>query len=152
MALRKIVLEGDPVLEKKAREVTEIDGRICMILDDMIETMRAYDGIGIAAPQVGILRRMFIVEWEDKLYELINPEILEMSGSVCEEEGCLSLPGYLGEVERPTYVKITGLNRKGEKVVYEGTDMLAKAFCHENDHLDGITYWTKAKNLREVEG
>ena len=83
MALRKIVMEGDPILEKKAREVTEINGRICMILDDMLETMRENDGVGLAAPQVGILRRMFVVEWEDKVYELINPEILETSGSVC---------------------------------------------------------------------
>ena len=151
MALRNIVMEGDPILEKKAREVTEINGRICMILDDMLETMRKNDGVGLAAPQVGILRRMFVVEWEEKVYELINPEILETSGSVCEDEGCLSLPGFFGEVERPAYVKIAGLNRQGEKVIYEGTGMLAKAFCHENDHLDGIPYWTKAKNLRRVE-
>lgn len=151
MALRKIVLEGDPILEKVAREVTQINDRILILLDDMLETMRYNDGVGLAAPQVGVLRRLFVVEWEDQVYELINPEILEMTGSVCEDEGCLSLPGYVGEVERPTYVKIAGINRKGERVVYEGTGMLAKAFCHEYDHLDGTPYWTKAKNLRIAE-
>ena len=151
MAKLKIRKLGDEALRKVCRPVTEITPRTLCLLDDMLETMRKNDGVGLAAPQVGILRRMFVVEWEEKVYELINPEILETSGSVCEDEGCLSLPGFFGEVERPAYVKIAGLNRQGEKVIYEGTGMLAKAFCHENDHLDGIPYWTKAKNLRRVE-
>ena len=152
MALRNIVLEGDPILRKRAREVTEINDHVRMILDDMLETMRVHEGIGIAAPQVGVLRRMFIVEMEDRVYELINPEILETEGAVEEEEACLSLPGMAGLVERPSYVKIAGQNRDGERVEYEGEGLLAKAFCHEYDHLDGILYSDRAIRMRDAEG
>lgn len=151
MALRNIVKEGDEILRKKAREVTAIDERIITLLDDMLETMRNHQGVGIAANQVGILKRIFIVEIDQKVYELINPEILETSGSQIEDEGCLSVPDVVGTVDRPTYVKIKGLNRKGEEVVYEGTDFLAKAFCHENDHLNGILFIDKAIDISEVE-
>lgn len=151
MALRNIVVEGDEILRKRAREVTEINERICEILDDMLETMRASDGLGLAAPQVGIMRRMFIVETEPgEIVELINPEIVETEGLEEGDEGCLSVPGYIGTVARPTYVKIKGLNRKGEEVVHEGRGLTAVAFCHENDHLDGILYSDKAKNLRPI--
>ncbi|MDF3001918.1 MAG: def, partial [Bacillota bacterium] len=124
MALRNIVQEGDEILRKRAKEVTEINDHIRMILDDMIETMREKNGVGIAAPQVGILKRMFIAEVDGELIEMINPEILETEGSQSEDEGCLSLPGYIGTVERPEYIKMKGLNRDGKEMVYEGTGFL----------------------------
>lgn len=151
MALRNIVLEGDDILRKRAKEVTEINDKIRLILDDMLETMRAQDGVGIAAPQVGILKRMLLVEVEDELIELINPEIIETEGSQMEDEGCLSLPGMIGTVERPEYVKVKGLNREGQEVTFEGTGLKAIAICHEYDHLDGILYIDKATNTRQIE-
>lgn len=151
MALRNIVLEGDEILRKRAREVTDINEHICMILDDMLETMREKDGVGIAAPQVGILKRMFIVEIDDQIMELINPEILETEGIQAEDEGCLSLPGKIGLVERPAYIKMKGLNREGQEVVYEGTGLLAVALSHEYDHLNGVLYTDKATNVREAD-
>ena len=151
MALRNIFTEGDDILRKKSRKVEKINEKVIEILDDMIDTMREHYCIGIAAPQVGILKSMFVVELDDKLYELINPEILEMKGEVEEEEGCLSVPNKVGMVKRPEYVKIKGLNRYGEEVFYEAEGLLAKAFCHENDHLSGILYIDKAKNVHEVD-
>lgn len=152
MALRNIVVEGDEVLRKKCRKVTEIDDRIRTILDDMLETMRANNGVGLAGPQVGIMRRMFIIEVEpDDVIEMINPEIIETRGAVWEDEGCLSVPGLIGTVERPEYVKIKGLNRLGKEVVYEAEGLKAVAFCHENDHLDGVLYIDKARNIRNAE-
>lgn len=151
MALRNIVIEGDEILRKRSREVTSIDDRIITLLDDMLETMRSKEGVGIAAPQVGVLKRIFIVEVDGIIYELINPEIIEKTGSRIEDEACLSVPSLVGVVERPTYVKIKGLNRKGEEVVYEGNDLVAKAFCHEYDHLDGILFIDKATDIRELE-
>ena len=150
MALRNIVTEGDPILEKRAKEVEEVNERIQTILDDMLETMRSNDGIGIAAPQVGVLKRMFLVELEDRLIELINPEIVETQGSQTGDEGCLSVPGYIGTVERPAYVRMKGLDRNGTEIEVEGTDLLAVALSHEYDHLEGILYVKKASDLREV--
>lgn len=151
MALRNIVAEGDDILRKRSKEVTEINHRINIILDDMLETMREQDGIGIAAPQVGILKRMFIVEIEDDLVEIINPEIIEVEGIQLEEEGCLSVPGIIGTVERPAYVKIKGLNREGQEIVREGTELMAIALCHELDHLNGTLFIDKAIATRETE-
>lgn len=151
MALRNIVLEGDEILRKRAREVTDINERIHMILDDMLETMRAQDGVGLAAPQVGILKRILIVEIDGQVIELINPEILETEGVQAEDEGCLSIPGMIGTVERPEYIKIKGLNREGREVTYEGTGLLSVALSHEYDHLDGILYTDKATNVREAD-
>lgn len=151
MALRNIVQDGDDILRKRAKEVTEINDHIRMILDDMIETMREKNGVGIAAPQVGILKRMFIAEVDGELIEMINPEILETEGSQSEDEGCLSVPGYIGTVERPAYIKMKGLNRDGQEVVYEGTGFLPIVLSHEYDHLDGILYTDKAKNIRELD-
>ncbi|MGP1569867.1 MAG: peptide deformylase [Eubacteriales bacterium] len=152
MALRNLVFEGDPILRKKSKEVKNVDDRIRMILDDMIETMRASNGCGIAAPQVGILKRMFVIEPEpDKIIELVNPQIVEQSGSAFEYEGCLSVPELVGKVERPTYIKIRGLNRFGKEVEYEAYDFEASAFCHENDHLDGILYIDKAEDIRTAD-
>lgn len=152
MALRNIRVDGDEVLRKRSREVTEIDDRVRMILDDMIETMRDSDGIGIAAPQVGILRRMFIVEVdEDDLIEAINPEILEMEGLIIGEEGCLSVPNIFGKVERPERVKLKGLDRFGNEFEVEATGLKAVAICHEFDHLEGVLFSDKATDLREAE-
>lgn len=152
MALRNIIVEGDEILRKKCREVTEIDDRIRIILDDMLETMRAHNGVGIAAPQVGIMRRMFLIEVEEgDVIEMINPEIIETRGSAWEDEGCLSVPGMIGTVERPEYIKIRGLDRFGNPVVHEAEGFKAIAFCHENDHLDGILYIDKAKDIRDAD-
>ena len=149
MALRKILTEEDEILRKVCRPVTEVTDRIRSILDDMAETMHDAGGVGLAAPQVGILRRMFVVQIdpEGPLYELINPQIMETDGEQCGEEGCLSVPGYVGTVTRPNYVKIKGLDRNGNSVEYEGTELLARAFLHENDHLDGILYTQKATDI-----
>ncbi|WP_324823709.1 peptide deformylase [Sinanaerobacter sp. ZZT-01] len=151
MALRNVVCRGDEILGKKAREVKEINERILETLDDMLETMRESNGIGIAAPQVGILKQMFIVEVDGTFIELINPQILEMDGKQIDEEGCLSVPGVIGKVERPKHVKITGLNREGKTVVYDETDLVARALCHEYDHLQGILFVDKAFDVREIE-
>ena len=152
MALRNIVREGDEILRKRCREVTEIDDRVRMILDDMAETMRYYNGVGLAAPQVGIMRRMFTVEPEEgELIEIINPEIAEVSGAQTGEEGCLSVPGYVGTVVRPEYIKITGLDRYGNPVSYEGTGLKAVALSHEMDHIEGVLYVDKAEGIHEAE-
>lgn len=151
MALRNVVREGDQVLRKKSRPVDKIDDRIRQILDDMLETMRLEDGVGLAAPQVGILRRMFVIEVGDQIIYLINPEFVETEGEQFEEEGCLSVPGMAGKVVRPAYVKMKGLGRDGEPVEYEGTDLLARALCHEYDHLDGILFIDKAEDLHNAE-
>ncbi len=151
MGLRNIVTEGDEILSKKAREVSEIDERIITLIDDMIETMRDSEGVGLAAPQVGVLRRVFIIEGEEGIIELINPEILETEGLRVEEEGCLSVPGMVGVVERPEYVKVKGLNRLGETVEHECRDLMARAVCHELDHLNGILYTQVAKEVHPIE-
>ena len=153
MALRRILTDGDETLKKVCRPVTEINDRIRSILDDMAETMHDAGGVGLAAPQVGILRRMFVVQIdpEGPLYELINPQIMETDGEQTGDEGCLSVPGYVGTVTRPNYVKIKGLDRNGNSVEYEGTELLARAFLHENDHLDGILYTQKATDIHYAE-
>ena len=151
MGLRNIMVEGDNALRKRSREVTVVDDRIRMILDDMLETMRENDGVGIAAPQVGILRRMFIVEAEeDDVFEIINPEIIEMEGSFIGEEGCLSVPGIFGKVERPERIKVKGLDRYGKEMTCEATDLKAVAICHEFDHLEGVLFIDKATDLRKA--
>ncbi|MBO4862657.1 MAG: peptide deformylase [Firmicutes bacterium] len=153
MALRRILTDGDETLKKVCRPVTEINDRIRSILDDMAETMHDAGGVGLAAPQVGILRRMFVVQTdpEGPLYELINPQIMETDGEQTGDEGCLSVPGYVGTVTRPNYVKIKGLDRNGNSVEYEGTELLARAFLHENDHLDGVLYTQKATDIHYAE-
>jgi peptide deformylase len=143
MAIRRIVREGDDTLRKISRPVKEIDKRIITLLDDMRQTMYINDGVGLAAPQVGILRRVVVVDVGDDLYELINPEIISASGEVNDVEGCLSVPGRHGRVIRPETVTVRALNRKGELREYTGSGLLARAFCHEIDHLDGILYLDK---------
>ncbi|MBQ9961639.1 MAG: peptide deformylase [Firmicutes bacterium] len=151
MALRNVVTEGDEILRKKCREVSEVNDRIRMTLEDMLETMHSQQGVGIAAPQVGVMRRMFIAEPEEgRIYYMINPVILEQSGSQIDDEGCLSVPGMIGTVERPDYIKIEALDLNGEKQVYEFYDFDARVMCHEYDHLDGILYIDKATNIRSA--
>lgn len=143
MAIRNIRLEGDPVLRKKSRKVDKIDGRIITLLDDMAETMKQEEGVGLAAPQVGVLRAVILVDVGDGLIELINPQLLEAEGKEIKAEGCLSIPDRSGEVERPYWVKVKGLDRKGEEVVITGEGLLARALCHEIDHLEGILFIDK---------
>ena len=141
MAKLKIVKVGDPVLRKVCRPVECITPRTLTLLDDMIDTMRAANGVGLAAPQIGVLRRIVVIETEeDGLIELINPKIIAYSGEQESEEGCLSVPGRWGITRRPMHVTVRALNRKGETVDYTGSGLLAKAFCHELDHLDGKLY------------
>ena len=150
MATRIIREEGDPILRKVSRAVDKIDDRIITLLDDMKETMYDAEGAGLAAPQIGVLRRVIIIDVGEGLIELINPEIVSEEGSQCGEEGCLSLPGITGEVARPNIVKIKGLDRKGEEIVLEGKELLARAFCHEVDHLNGILFIDKVKKDEDV--
>ncbi len=139
MAIRNIRTNGDEVLRKKCKNVTEITSRTIKLINDMADTMYEADGGGLAAPQVGILQRIFVIDVYDDygLRVFINPEILEVSGSQLGEEGCLSVPGESAEVERPNYVKVKALNEKGEEFVLEATELLARAILHENDHLNG---------------
>lgn len=144
MALREIKLyQQDEVLRKKSKVVDEINDKILQLLDDMLETMYHANGVGLAAPQVGILKRIVVIDVGDGPIELINPEIVDSKGEQEEVEGCLSIPGLSGKVKRPQWVKVRALNRKGEKIELEGTDLLAIALCHEIDHLDGVLYIDK---------
>ena len=148
MAQLKILTEKDPALRKKSRPVTEISPRIQTLLDDMLETMRRADGCGLAAPQVGILRRVCIVEDEQgELIELINPEIIKTEGEQTGLEGCLSVPGEFGLVKRPMHVKVRAQNRFGEWFEVEGDGLTARCFCHEIDHLEGIVFTSKAERM-----
>ena len=145
MALRRIRKEGEEILRKKSKEVTVIDDRILTLLDDMAETMYENNGVGLAAPQVGVLKRVVVIDVENgkNLLKLINPRIISEEGELCEAEGCLSIPVVYGEVKRPRKVVVEALNEKGEKVVITGEGLLAKALCHEIDHLDGILFIDK---------
>ncbi len=196
MALRKIVTEGDPVLRKRAREVEKITSKERMIFDDMVETMRASNGCGLAAPQVGLLKRMIVVEVPDPetelegvgeetlsdqgfheeglatdndhledellsdkkvperpliLYRLANLEVVNMSGSQIGEEGCLSVPGVIGNVERPECIHLKALDYNGDSVEIHGKGFLAVALCHEIDHLNGVLFTDKATDIEELE-
>lgn len=149
MAIRNVVKEGDPILRKKCREITEVNDHIRMTMEDMLETMRAEMGVGIAGPQVGVMRRMFVAEPEpDRVYFMINPEITEREGTQTGEEACLSVPGLCGTVERPEKIKITALDLDGNRQEYEFEGFDAVVMCHEYDHLDGILYTDKATNIR----
>ena len=138
MAKRKIVKVGDPVLRQKCRPVEKFDARLHALIDDMIDTMHDADGVGLAAPQVGVLRRIVVIEVEEgEVYELINPRIVAFAGEQQEQEGCLSVPGRWGITKRPMHVTVRALNRYGEEIQVSGSGLLARAFCHELDHLDG---------------
>ncbi|NLK87774.1 MAG: peptide deformylase [Clostridiaceae bacterium] len=151
MAIRNIRKDGDEVLRKRSREVDEINDKILMLLQDMADTMYDADGAGLAAPQVGILKRIVVIDIGDGLVELINPVIKSISGQQTTIEGCLSIPGVWGEVERPSHVVVEALNAKGEKVVIEGDDFMAQALCHEIDHLDGILFKDKVTRILDKE-
>ena len=140
MAIRNLRFEGDPILRKTSKEVKEITPKIVELVDDMLETMYESNGVGLAAPQVGILKRIVVIDVGEGPIVLINPVILETSGEQTGEEGCLSLPGKAGIVTRPNYAKVKALNEDMEEVILEGEGLLARAFCHEIDHLDGKLY------------
>lgn len=137
MAIREIRLKGDEILYKKCKEVTKFDHKLHILLDDMYETMKKYEGVGLAAPQVGILKRAVVIDTGDGKIELINPVILEESGKQNGAEGCLSVPKVFGEVERPMYVKLKAQDRNGNWFETEGEELTARAFCHEIEHLEG---------------
>lgn len=143
MAVMKILRLGDETLRKKSHPVTKIDRRTIGLLKDMAETMYAADGCGLAAPQVGILRRMVVIDVGDGLIELINPEIIESEGEEIGVEGCLSVPGRRGTVKRPTKVVVRALDKKGREIELTAEGFLARAVCHELDHLDGTVYVDK---------
>ncbi len=147
MALRNIVKFGEEILRKKCREVTVFDDKLWVLLDDLYETMQSANGVGLAAPQVGILRRVAVVDVGDGPVELINPVVTSMRGKQREVEGCLSAPGQWGYVVRPAKVKVTAQNRYGKEVKIEGTELLARALCHEIDHLNGVIFTDLADEM-----
>ena len=145
MALREIRIMGDPVLTKVCKEVTEVTPKIVELIDDMLETMYEANGVGLAAPQVGILKRIVTIDVGEGPIVLINPKIIETSGEQTGDEGCLSLPGKAGCVTRPNYVKVRAYDENMEEFEMEGTELLARAFCHEIDHLNGHLYVEKVE-------
>ena len=151
MAIRNIRKLGDDILRKKCRDVEKIDERILTLLDDMADTMNAANGVGLAAPQVGILKRVVVIDVGDGLIELINPVIVKKVGSETSVEGCLSVPGKWGTVTRPQRVTVKALDRNGKEFEMTGDGMLAIAFCHELDHLDGIVFVDKVEEYIEPE-
>ena len=152
MARLNILTEEDPLLRKKSKDITEITPRIKQLLDDMVQTMRQANGVGLAAPQVGVLRRAVVIECEENVvYKLINPKIVFQEGIQKGPEGCLSIPGKSGTVERPNHVIVSALNENGEEIQVDGKELLARALCHEIDHLDGILYIDKAEEISDNE-
>ena len=152
MALRTIRVQGDSVLTKKSRTVDKMTPRIGELITDMLDTMYDAMGVGLAAPQVGILKRIVVIDVGEGPIVLINPEILETSGEQTGDEGCLSVPGMAGQVTRPNYVKVKALDEDMNEVEYEGEGLLARAFCHEIDHLSGHLYVDKVEDgLHDVE-
>lgn len=143
MAIRNIRKDDDEILRKVSKKVEKIDERIITLLDDMADTMYKADGVGLAAPQIGVLRRVAVIDVGNGIIELINPIIVYEHGEQMEEEGCLSLPGRNGIVKRPAKVIVRALNRKGETFEVKGTELLARALCHEIDHLNGILFTDK---------
>lgn len=153
MALRTIRQDSDPILRKISRVVDKIDDRIKTLVEDMIDTMYDADGVGLAAPQIGILKRLVIIDIYDEtgVKVLINPEIISQEGQYLDTEGCLSVPGVTGYVERPEKTIVKGLNLEGEEITLEGIGLLSRAICHEIDHLDGILFTDKVVEVEEEE-
>lgn len=146
MAIRALRQEGDEILKKKSKEVEQIDEKILELIQDMIETLHKYDGVGLAAVQVGVLKRILVIDlYEEgkKPYIIINPEIIKTKGTQVVEEGCLSFPNKFAKIERPKQVKVKAINEKGEKITIDGEDLLAQALCHEIDHLNGEVFIDK---------
>jgi peptide deformylase len=150
MALRQIRLYGDDILRKKAKPVKKITPNILELLDDMAETLREKNGLGLAAPQVGVLRRIAVVVYEDNVYEMINPVIVDTDGVQRRNEACLSVPGKSGDIDRPLHVKVEATNRNGETFTVVGDELLAVAICHELDHLDGILILDRAVEIKDA--
>lgn len=151
MAIRNVVKKGDEILNKRCKEVKEINDKVLELLEDMKETMYESNGVGLAAPQVGILKKIVVIDVGDGLMELINPVIIESEGEQNEAEGCLSVPGVYGIVKRPKRVVVEYLNRDGEKIQTEGEDLKAVCICHELDHLEGILFDEKVIEFIEIE-
>ncbi len=157
MALRNIVNDGDPILKKKCRPVEKFDRKLHILLDDMAETMHHANGVGLAAPQVGMLRRVAVIDIskeQNDIIELVNPKIIAFSGEQEGNEGCLSFPGQWGIVKRPDYVKVKAQDRFGEEIIVEGKELLARALCHEIDHLNGVVFKQVAERMltrKEIE-
>jgi len=152
MAIYQIVKSDDEILRRQAKEIEEVTPQICKLLDNLRDTLYATSyGVGLAAPQIGISKRAIVVDVEKDLYELINPMIIEQEGLAVDAEGCLSVPGLVGEVIRAKKVSIKALNREGEEIVIVAEGLLARAFQHEIDHLDGILFIDKAEDIRQME-
>lgn len=152
MALRKVRVMGDDVLRKKCKEVKQINERTRVLIDDMFDTMYEENGVGLAAPQVGVLKRIVVIDVGDEPLVFVNPVIIETSGEQIGDEGCLSLPGKSGVVTRPNYVKVRAFDEEMNEFELEGTELLARAICHECDHLDGILYVDKVEgDLKTVQ-
>lgn len=151
MALRNIVKFGEDILRKKCREVTAFDDKLWVLLDDMYETLKNAEGVGLAAPQVGILRRVVVIDVGEGPIELVNPVVTSVRGKQREVEGCLSAPGQWGYVVRPAKVKVTAVNRYGKEFKIEGTELLARALCHEIDHLNGVVFTDLADEMVDPE-
>ncbi len=147
MAIRNIVQEGDSVLRKKCFEVVNFDEKLHLLLDDMRDTVKKAKGAGLAAPQVGTLRRVFVVDVEEGYFEFVNPTILSQKGSQTGDEGCLSVKGKYGTVNRPMKVEVKAFDRNGKPFTLKAEGFFARAICHENDHLDGVLYIDKCDNL-----
>lgn len=143
MALREIRVEGDNILRKKCRKVEVFDEKLGQLIDDMVQTMHKANGVGLAGPQVGMLKQVVVIDVGDGVIELVNPEITKTEGSIIDAEGCLSVPGVWGKVDRPQKVTVTAQDRHGKKHTYTGEDLLARAFCHEIDHLSGVLFLDK---------
>ena len=151
MAIRNIRGLGDEILRKKAKEITEVTPRIQELIDDMFETMYDADGVGLAAPQVGIRKRLVVIDCGEEPLVLINPVILETSGEQTGQEGCLSVPNKVGIVTRPNYAKVKAYDENMQEYIIEGTELLARCLCHEIDHLDGVMYVDKATEMMQID-
>ncbi|MDF2949652.1 MAG: peptide deformylase [Sedimentibacter sp.] len=147
MALRNLRYEGDEILRKKSKEVSVVDDKIRTLLEDLLDTMYAHDGVGLAAPQVGILKRAVVIDVEDgNVYKMVNPKIIARSGEQIGQEGCLSVKEKKGIVKRPMNITVEYTNENGETVILEAEELLARAICHEVDHLEGILFVDRVKN------
>jgi peptide deformylase len=150
MAIREIRKFKDEALRKVCKPVEKFDQRLITLLEDMVETMYKANGVGLAAPQIGILKRVVVIDIGDGVIELINPKIIKTSGSYVDTEGCLSLPGITDEVERPYEVTVEALDRYGNKIELTGKELMARAICHELDHLDGVLFTDRTKSNKEA--